>query len=60
AGLMLKDRPAALSVGEGQVNFDWAPQSTKEARQEARSEASETGPGPVLRDGWEGDSSEDQ
>eukprot|EP00435_Cladocopium_sp_Y103_P042497 s197_g11.t1 len=43
AGLMLKDRPAALSVGEGQVNFDWAPQSTKEARQEARSEASETG-----------------
>lgn len=43
AGLMLKDRPAALSVGEGQVNFVWAPQSTKEARQEARSEASETG-----------------
>ena len=35
------------------MNFDWAPQSTREARQEARSEASETGPGPER---WEGDS----
>ena len=33
------------------MNFDWAPQSTKEARQEARSEASETG-GPERWVGW--------
>ena len=29
----------------GQVNFDWAPQSAKDARQEAVSAASETGGG---------------
>ena len=43
AGLTLKDRPAPLGSGQGQVNFDWAPQSAKDARQEAVSAASETG-----------------
>ena len=31
------------SRSQGQVNFDWAPQSAKDARQEAVSAASETG-----------------
>ena len=40
--------PNRSEKSQGQVNFDWAPQSAKEARQEARVEASETGTGGGL------------